>query len=373
MIDVSADGRAPVVGVLGGGQLGRMLALAGFRLGLRFRAVDPAADSPFADVGPLIVGAWDDPRTLDEFARGVDVVTWETENVPVAAVEFLGARLPVRPGAASLLNAQDRAAEKRFLAGLGIRTARWSTVEETRDLALAGGEIGFPAILKTRRLGYDGRGQARVEDAQALDRAWATMDRVPCVLEEFVRFRRELSIVAVRGLDGECRFYPVVENDHIGGILHRTRAPAPDLAPALAGRAIEMAASVLAAVDHVGTLAIELFESDGDLLANEIAPRVHNSGHWTIDGAVTSQFENHLRAILGWPLGETAARGHSVMINILGAPPSDLRPLARTSTAIHLYGKRPRERRKVGHVTIVDPHPTRAADRADDVERLLGG
>jgi 5-(carboxyamino)imidazole ribonucleotide synthase len=317
-----------LVGCLGGGQLGRMLALAGAPLGVRLRFLDPAADACAGEVGELLVGAYDDSACLGRLADGADAVTYEFENVPVAAARTVGAV----PDPRALELGQDRLVEKEVFRRLGIATAPFGTLDE----------VGLPALVKSRRLGYDGKGQRVVETAERIGE-----DELA---EGIVPFERELSIVAVRGRTGETAFYPVTENEHRGGILAVSRAPAPD---ARQREAEEIAARLLDDLGYVGVLAVELFEAGGDLLANEFAPRVHNSGHWTIDGAATSQFENHLRAILGLPLGATAARGSSVMANFVGELPPLERLLAIPGAHVHLYGKEPRPGRKLGHVTLV--------------------
>ena len=328
------------VGCIGGGQLGRMLALAGVPLGLSFRFLDPAPDACAAEVGELVVAPYDDPDGLDRLAAGAAVVTYEFENVPVAAAARVGAV----PGHRSLEEGQDRLREKELFRSLGIPTARFGTLADT----------GLPALVKSRRLGYDGKGQRLVDDADA------TLGEDE-LAEELVSFGRELSIVGVRAASGELRFWPLGENVHREGILRLTRAPAAD---APQGEAEAICAAVLEALDHVGVLAVELFEVGDRLLANEFAPRVHNTAHWTIDGAETSQFENHLRAILGLPLGGTAARAPCVMANLIGAVPPLEDLLALPGARVHLYGKEPRPGRKVGHVTLVDPGE-------DAVERLV--
>jgi len=319
-----------LVACIGGGQLGRMLGLAGLPLGLELRFLDPAPDACASAVGELLVGAYDDPDGLERLARGADVVTYEFENVPVEAAARVGAV----PGVAALERGQDRLHEKELFRSLGIPTARFGSLEET----------GLPALVKTRRLGYDGKGQRRVVKPEAIG--------VDELAEELVPFDRELSVVGVRGRDGETRFWPVGENVHRDGILRVTRAPAPN---APQREAEELCAALLDELGYVGVLAVELFEVDGRLLANEFAPRVHNTGHWTIDGAETSQFENHLRAILGLPLGPTGARAPSVMVNLIGTVPPAEELLALPGAHVHLYGKEPRTGRKVGHVTLVDP------------------
>lgn len=350
-----------IVGVLGGGQLGRMLALAGYPLGLRFRFLDPAQDAPAGHLGELVVGDYDDEELLRQFAAGLDVITYEFENVPVAATRLLEA--PVFPPAAALDVAQDRLAEKTFFQQLGIPTPPFAPVNSLDELEMAVRRIGLPAVLKTRRFGYDGKGQQVLRAAEQIVPAWQAIGAVPLILEGFVPFERELSIIGVRGRDGATAFYPLIENEHREGILRRSIAPAPQTTM-LQAAAEEIARSVLEALDYVGVLAVELFQSGDRLIANEMAPRVHNSGHWTIEGAETSQFENHLRAVLGLPLGPTTARGHAVMLNLIGRLPSTPAVLNVTGAHLHLYGKQPRPGRKLGHITL------RADDRYALDQRL---
>jgi 5-(carboxyamino)imidazole ribonucleotide synthase len=319
-----------LVACIGGGQLGRMLGLAGLPLGLSFRFLDPSPDACARAVGELVVGEYGEHEALDRLVDGVDVVTYEFENVPVGAAERAGAV----PGAAALEHGQDRLREKELFRSLGIATARFGSLEET----------GLPALVKSRRLGYDGKGQRRVESPEAL-----AGDELA---EELIPFDRELSIVGVRGRDGETRFWPVGENVHRDGILRVTRAPASN-APQDEAEAI--CAALMDALGYVGVLAVELFEARGRLLANEFAPRVHNTAHWTIDGAATSQFENHVRAIVGLPLGSTELRAPSVMVNLIGSMPPLAELLALPNARVHLYGKEPRAGRKVGHVTLLEP------------------
>ncbi|MFI5046415.1 MAG: 5-(carboxyamino)imidazole ribonucleotide synthase [Acidimicrobiia bacterium] len=339
--------------VLGGGQLGRMLGLAAVPLGVRCRFLDPSPDAPAAAVGELVVGDLGDERALAEVARGADVATYEWEGVPASAARFLAGSLPVRPGDRPLEVAQDRLAEKEAFQALGIATPEYRVVGSHEDLASAVAAIGLPAVLKTRRGGYDGKGQVVLRDATDLDAAWDALGATPLVLEALVPFDRELSVVAVRGLGGEVACWPVVENEHRDGILRLTRAPAPGTTPELERDARAIATSLLAELDHVGVLAIELFDVSGTLLANELAPRVHNSGHWTIEGAITSQFENHVRAVLGLPLGATDSRGVAAMVNCIGAMPDPAAVLAVPGAHLHDYGKAPRPGRKLGHVTVV--------------------
>ncbi len=345
-----------LVAVLGGGQLGRMLGLAGIPLGLRFRFLDPVAGAPAGAVGDLVVGDLGDEAALLDVATGATVVTYEWEGVPGAAARFLAERHPVHPGARSLEVAQDRVTEKETFRRLGIATPAFARVSTRAELEHAVGEVGgLPAVLKTRRGGYDGKGQRVLRGSGDLEAAWAQLGGVPLILEALVPFDRELSVLAVRAAGGAVACWPVVENHHEQGILRVSRAPARGLAPALQPRAEDLANRLLADLDHVGVLAVELFELDGELLANELAPRVHNSGHWTIEGADTSQFENHLRAVLGLPLGSTAARGPSAMVNCIGEMPDRDAVLAVAGTHLHDYGKVPRPGRKLGHVTLTAP------------------
>jgi len=329
-----------------------MLGLAGLPLGLRFRFLDPSAAAPAAALGALRVAPLDDAGAAVALADGCDVVTYEWEGVPVASARAAAARVPVRPGIDALGVAQDRLAEKATLTRLGVPVAVSVPVDDAAALPAALDRVGLPAVLKTRRGGYDGKGQRVLRSAADLDGAWEGLGRVPLLLEALVAFERELSLVAVRGLDGETACYPLVETEHGDGVLRVVRAPAPRVSAARQAEAEAIAGRLLDELDYVGVLAVELFDRDGSLFANELAPRVHNSGHWTIEGAVTSQFENHLRAILGWPLGSTAARGHSAMVNALGTPPDPAAVLRVPSAHLHVYGKAPRPGRKVGHVTV---------------------
>lgn len=347
----------PTVAVLGGGQLGRMLALAGIPLGLRFRFLDPSPDATAGRVGHLVVAPLDDESGLSEVVEGADVATYEWEGVPAASASFLEARLPVHPGPRALEVAQDRLAEKRCFERLGIPIPPFAPVDDEDGLRAAVREIGLPAVLKTRRGGYDGKGQLVLRDPGEVPEAWSRLGGTPLLLEAHVPFDRELSVVAVRGRDGSTHCYPLVENHHREGILRLTLAPAPDLDRTLQERAEQAVRGLLEDLDHVGVMAVELFQQDGTLLANEMAPRVHNSGHWTIEGAATSQFENHLRAVLGWPLGSADALGASAMVNWIGAMPPAPAVLALEGTHLHDYEKAPRSGRKVGHATVTAPDP----------------
>lgn len=340
------------IGILGGGQLGRMIALAGYPLALNFRFLDPNPEAPMRPLAEQVIGDYGDVQLLRKFADGLDLVTWEFENVPVSSAHFVEQRVPVYPPIAALEVGQDRLVEKTFFKTEGVPTTPFLPVESLIDLEDSLVRIGLPAVLKTRRMGYDGKGQAVIRTKADITKAWDELGGVPLLLEAFVPFQRELSLIGVRGRDGEMAFYPLVENHHRNGILHLTLAPAPRLTQDLQDEAEAHLARVLDAVDYVGVLAMEFFEVNGALMANEIAPRVHNSGHWTIEGAETSQFENHLRAILGMPLGDTEAVGCSAMVNLLGQVPDLADVLGMPDTHLHLYDKELRPGRKVGHITL---------------------
>lgn len=360
-----------LIGVVGGGQLGRMLGLAGIPLGMRFRFLDPARDAPAGAVGELVVGAYDDPDGLKRLAHEADLVTYEFENVPVESARRLAAEVPVFPPPEALEAAQDRLAEKRLFESAGIPVTDFVPVSSVEGLRAALARVGAPAVLKTRRLGYDGKGQALVRDPGDADAAWEAVGRAPSILESFVGFDREVSILAVRGRRGQTIFYPLVENVHREGILRRSLAPAPGLDPELQGLAERHATALLDRLGYVGVLAIELFQVGGELLANELAPRVHNSGHWTIEGAETSQFENHLRAIGGLPLGATAPVGHSGMLNLIGSEPDAEDVLGLAGAHLHRYGKIPRPGRKLGHVTVRAEDPAKRDALVETIEGLL--
>ncbi|MEX2281773.1 MAG: 5-(carboxyamino)imidazole ribonucleotide synthase [Gemmatimonadota bacterium] len=340
------------VGVLGGGQLGRMLALAGYPLGIRLRHLGGPHDTPAAEVAELMVGEYADPAALARFAHGLSVITYEWENVPVAATRLLAEHAPVYPPPAALEVSQDRLNEKTFFQQLGIDTPAFAAVDSAADLHTAVAALGLPAVLKTRRLGYDGKGQVVLRAAGDAAAALEQLGGRDLILEAFVPFDRELSVIAVRSVSGETRCYPLIENQHAEGILRLSLAPAPRCTSELQKTAESYALRVLDRLQYVGVLAIELFERNGELLANEMAPRVHNSGHWTIEGAETSQFENHLRAILDLPLGATRPLGWSAMLNLIGGFPDTRAVLERDGAHLHLYGKTARPGRKLGHVTI---------------------
>ncbi len=360
------------VGILGGGQLGRMLALAGYPLGLRLRVLDPSAEAPAAHCAEHIRAEFDDADGLERLAAGMDAVTFEFENVPEAAARALAARVPVHPPPLALARAQDRVSEKTLFAEHQLEVPPWRAVDDRAGLSRAIAEIGTPAVLKTRRMGYDGKGQTvlRAADAGALDAAWNVVGGAPSILEAFVPFEREVSLIGVRGQDGACAFYPLIENVHRAGILHRSLAPAPR-SESLQPVAETAMRRILDALGYVGVLTMEFFVHQGRLLGNEMAPRVHNSGHWTIEGAVTSQFENHLRAVVGLPLGSTAINGAAAMINLIGTAPAAAEALAIPGAHLHLYGKSSRPGRKVGHITLVAADAAALAAPLARVEALL--
>ena len=358
------------VGIIGGGQLGRMLALAGHDLGISCMTLDPAEASPAAAVAPSIVGMYDDRDRLAELAAAVDVVTYEFENVPVEAARFVEELRPVFPPPAALEAAQDRLAEKRLFSKVGLSVPTYAPVDSLGSLADGLDRLGTPAVLKTRRLGYDGKGQAVIHDALLGEDAWRSLGEVPCLLEAFVEFDREMSLVAVRGGDGEVAAYPLVENSHRDGILRITRAPAPSVDAEMQEAAEAHAHAVLEELAYVGVLAIELFQVGGSLLGNEMAPRVHNSAHWTIDGAETSQFENHLRAVCSLPLGPTQPVGVSAMVNLIGAMPDVAAVMAVPGAHLHDYGKQARPGRKLGHVTVTSDGEEELLTRLDAVLEL---
>lgn len=352
------------LGILGGGQLGYMLGLAGYPLGLHFRFLDPSPEAPVGRIASRVTAEFTDESALEKFAHGLDLITYEFENVPVRAARFLAERVPVFPPPEALEIAQDRLREKQFFERLGIRTTEFAPVASRKALDSAVVKLGLPAVLKTCRLGYDGKGQSLLRTAEDVARAKnelpagnAEDDRLGSkgaafILERFIPFTRELSVLGVRSRNGETAVYPLVENHHREGILRLSLAPAPHLDPTIGRSAGDAVRRVMEALRYVGVLAIEFFESEGRLLANEMAPRVHNSGHWTIEGAMTSQFENHLRAILGLPLGSANAIGHSAMVNLIGELADAAQVLSVPDAHLHLYSKPARAGRKLGHVTL---------------------
>ncbi|WAN09628.1 5-(carboxyamino)imidazole ribonucleotide synthase [Stutzerimonas balearica] len=357
------------IGVIGGGQLGRMLALAGTPLGMTFAFLDPAPDACAAALGEHLRADYDDKDHLRRLADEVDLVTFEFESVPAETVAFLSQFVPVYPSAESLRIARDRLFEKSLFQELGIPTPAFADIQSQADLDAAVASIGLPAVLKTRTLGYDGKGQKVLRSAADVAGAFAELGSVPCLLEGFVPFTGEVSLVAVRGRDGETAFYPLVHNTHETGILRLSVAssnhPLQKLAEDYVGR-------VLDKLDYVGVLAFEFFEVDGGLKANEIAPRVHNSGHWTIEGAECSQFENHLRAVAGLPLGSTAKLGESAMLNFIGEVPPVDKVIAIEDCHLHHYGKAFKAGRKVGHATLRCPDRATLDRQITAVESLIG-
>jgi 5-(carboxyamino)imidazole ribonucleotide synthase len=353
------------IGIVGAGQLGRMMALAGIPLGLEFTMYDRTGDVPGAAVADIVTGRFDDLRALARFARGVDVVTFDWENVPVESARAIARVRPVWPPPRALEAAQDRLSEKRLFTKLGIPVTPHAAVATRGQLERAIAALGVPGILKTRRLGYDGKGQVRIRRARDAALAFAQLAGQPLIYERFVDFTREVSLVGARGRDGAVASYPLAENEHADGILALTRAPFVD---ARLQRAAERNhRRLFRALGYVGVLCVEYFVERGRLVANEMAPRVHNSGHWSIEGAETSQFENHVRAVAGLPLGSTTLRGHAAMVNVIGGKPDAAGLLAQPGLHWHDYGKAPRPGRKLGHVTFV----TGSASRRDRVARQL--
>jgi 5-(carboxyamino)imidazole ribonucleotide synthase len=349
------------VGVLGGGQLGQMLALAGRRIGVETRFLSPDPNAPAGMCAELIVADYENEAALAHFIEGLDVVTYEFESIPISPVRSVAERLAVRPPVLALETAQDRALEKQCFERLGIPTARSAVAGSLAEARAALEMVGRPAVLKTRRLGYDGKGQAVIRERSDLERAWVTVAGAPSIVESFVSFTREVSIIAVRSMSGDIEFYPLVANHHSEGILRFSIAPAQNVPASLQAQAEDYARKILQELEYVGVLAIEFFETANGLVANEMAPRVHNSGHWTIEGADTSQFENHLRAVTGMELGSTEVHGVCGMVNVIGVEPNVDRLREIPGVHVHMYGKTPAPRRKLGHITVT----------ADDIEGVL--
>ena len=346
-----------VVGILGGGQLGRMLSVAAARLGLRCHIYDPAPDPPAAQVAWRVTTAdWDDTDNLAAFAASVDVVTYEFENVPAESLDAVESAAPLRPGRAALRTSQDRLVEKDFLASLGLATAPYADIPDAAALTAALETIGAPAILKTRRLGYDGKGQARIADRADAAAAFAAMAGAPAILEGLVDFTAEISVIGARGIDGQVACFDPGENLHRGGILASTTVPA-QVKQSVATDAVLLTGRLLNALDYVGVIGVELFVTPGGLVVNEFAPRVHNSGHWTQNGCAVDQFEQHIRAIAGWPLGDGRRHADVVMENLIGDDVASARDRAsQPGAALHLYGKaQTRPGRKMGHINRVSP------------------
>jgi 5-(carboxyamino)imidazole ribonucleotide synthase len=349
-----------------------MLAIAGYQLGLEFRFFDPNSGAPVGQIGQLIAADYGDHAALERFLDGVDVVTYEFESIPVSTVRFVAERTKVFPPVKALATAQDRLLEKQLFQDLKIPTPPFAAVDNIQDLQRAISRIDYPVVLKTRRMGYDGKGQAVIRDAASVDAAWRQLGGTPLLVEKYVEFQHEVSVIGVRNTGGSEVFYPPIENVHSEGILRQSTSPAPSVTPEVAALAIDYCRRVMDRLQYVGVLALELFSVDGTLLANEMAPRVHNSGHWTIEGAETSQFENHLRAVLSMPLGVTTTRGTSVMFNIIGHIPPVERVVAIEGAHLHLYGKAPTEKRKLGHITLVGQTPVSLERRASELRLALG-
>lgn len=339
------------IGILGAGQLGRMLALAGIPLNNTFNFFDPVPFSPASVAGVQYSGSYEDFDLIDSFLEGVDVVTYEFENVSAKATQYLSGKVKVYPPVKALEITQDRIFEKSFFRQLGIPTPAFYEINNKEELISAISKNGFPCVLKTRRMGYDGKGQYVIKNDTDLNSVLEAVEIKNMILEDFVKFNREVSVICVRSIPGEIKFYPLVENVHRAGILRLSVAPAAINNPELKNEAEKYAAALLNELDYVGVLAIEFFEKEGRLLANEMACRVHNSGHWTIEGSETSQFENHIRAITGMPLGSAECIGFSAMFNIIGDLPDEKKLLGIPGVHLHLYGKEPRRNRKIGHVT----------------------
>ncbi len=356
------------IGILGGGQLARMLALAGYPLGLEFTILEPAADACAGPLATHLQSAYDDPEALEWLTRHTGCITYEFENVPAEALARLQQDVPVHPSPAALATARDRLLEKRLFQDLGIETAVFAPVSSKRELLDAVERIGLPAVLKSRTLGYDGKGQVVLQPGDDPLEAWVAIGRVPAILEGLVAFEREVSVIGVRGRGGELRFYPLVENHHQQGILRLSlnlhEDPLQSLAEGYCRR-------LLNHFGYVGVLAVEFFQVEDRLLANEMAPRVHNSGHWTIEGAVVSQFENHLRAVAGMPLGDTSALGHAAMLNLIGELPDLDTLLAVPGLHLHLYGKSSRPGRKLGHITLLERDENALREKLAQVNSLL--
>ncbi|MGQ0429558.1 MAG: 5-(carboxyamino)imidazole ribonucleotide synthase [Gammaproteobacteria bacterium] len=358
------------IGIIGAGQLGRMMAISGIPLGMRFTMYDRTDRVPGAAVADIVDGEFDDLRRLRQFARGVDVVTFDWENVPLESARAVARFAPMWPPPRALAVGQDRIAEKELFSRLAIPVAPYSAVAGRAGLMRAIAALGTPGILKTRRLGYDGKGQVRILRTADADAAWRMLEGRPLVYERLVRFTREVSLIAARDRAGRTAFYPLAENLHEHGILAMTRAPY--VHASLQRAAERQVARLLAALGYVGVLCVEFFVEHGRLVANEMAPRVHNSGHWTIEGAETSQFENHVRAIAGLPLGSTRARGHAVMVNLIGRMPRTAAVAAIPGVHLHDYGKSPRPRRKLGHLTAVCPRRAARERMAARLRRIAG-
>ncbi|MFQ3229019.1 5-(carboxyamino)imidazole ribonucleotide synthase [Reinekea sp.] len=354
--------------IVGGGQLGRMMAQAALPLGIKSLLLDPIADACGVDCGELLVAAYDDPASLDSLAQQCDAVTFEFENVPPAAVSRLAKDIPAYPPAQALETARDRWNEKSLFQSLNIATATLALVDDQASLVQGVAKVGFPCVLKTRTLGYDGKGQKVLRSSVDIEGTFEELGAVPLLLEGFVDFDYEVSCLSVRGRDGECVFYPLVENEHRQGILHKSR---PLLNHPLQSQAAQAAQAVMEAIDYVGVMAFEFFVQGDHLVANEIAPRVHNSGHWTIEGSACSQFENHVRAVMGLPLGSTETSRPIAMLNVIGKRPDIHKLLAIPGVHLNDYGKAERQGRKIAHINISAVNEADLLVRLDAVEGIL--
>lgn len=361
------------VGVLAAGQLGRMMALVGYPLGQTFRFLEPSPNPPAAPLAELVNAPYDDGDALRRFAEGLDVVTYEFENVPAETAKILSEWVPFHPRPKALEISCDRLSEKELFRQLSIPTSPFQPVESHEDLKEAVKHLGLPAVLKARRMGYDGKGQRVLRYHEDLADAWEELGRVPMIYERYIEFDREISSIAARSTTGETVFYPLMENVHRDGILWTTRAPAPGAPRHMPEQAREYMRRVMEELDYAGVLTIEWFEYRGQLLANEMATRVHNSGHWTLNGAVTSQFENHLRAILGLPLGSPDPIGHSAMVNLVGTHPPAEAILAEPGARLHLYGKSPRPGRKLGHINLRADTPEALEPQLERIIDIVNG
>jgi 5-(carboxyamino)imidazole ribonucleotide synthase len=360
------------IGVLGGGQLGRMMALAGYPLDLDFSFYEATPNCPSAGLGPVFGDARNSPESLDAFIDSADVFTYEFENIPVAWVERVAARKPLFPGVKSLAVSQNRLNEKQLFARLNIPSARFAEIRSEADLHAAVATLGLPLVVKTVTMGYDGKGQFLLKEETQVSACWSQLGaQAPLIAEEFVHFKRELSIIAVRGRDGSMACYPLTENVHHRGILSHSVAPAPFVDDDVQLTAERYISAIAQDLGHVGALTVEMFETRHGLVANETAPRVHNSGHWTIEGAHCSQFENHVRAVAGLPLGSTACPLPTAMINIIGRHPDKADILAERDAHLHLYGKEEREGRKLGHITLRAPSHHELQARLQRLATLL--
>lgn len=366
------------IGILGGGQLARMMALEARRMGYRVAVLDPDQEGPAAQVADFcIAGALDDRAAAEALAAQSDVITLDTEHVPAELLAWLETKKPVRPGADVLRVVQDRCEQRRFLETVHAPQTRYAQASDLQSLQTAANAVGFPCVLKTRRSGYDGKGQIKVDRLEELEDAWGRLEHDPCLLEAFVDFEKEISVLLARDLSGNIRFYPVAENHHRHHVLHTTRVPGR-ISNELAAEAEKLGASIASALGHVGMMAVELFVTrEGRLLVNEIAPRPHNSGHYTFGACATSQFEQHVRAICGLPLGDPSLLRPAAMMNLMGhhwrsGSPDWEAVLSCPSARLHLYGKKsPSAGRKMGHVLVIDDGDQRAMDAIEAIERTL--